>query len=66
MKEKETAELAVKTLEEEKEKAEKAKADAELEQKKAEDSLKVRMDEFTALEVSLVFFYCFHCADLFI
>ncbi|CAO3619064.1 unnamed protein product [Mucor hiemalis] len=50
LKEKETAELAVKTLEEEKEKAEKAKADAELEQKKAEDSLKVRMDEFTALE----------------
>lgn len=51
MKEKETAELAVKSLEQEKEKAEKAKAEAEVERQKAEDSLKVRMDEFTALEV---------------
>jgi hypothetical protein len=51
LKEKETAELAVKTLEDEKKKAEEAKLAAEVDQKKAEDSLKTRMDEFNALEV---------------
>lgn len=58
MKEKETAELTVKRLEEEKKKAEeavaaadKAKAAALEEAKKAEDALTVRMNEFSNLQV---------------